>query len=58
MDVSGIVTQQIIFFATVLVVGFAATKTKLLSSETVDNIQKFMQTDRLCKRKAYGSETA
>ncbi|MDD5944447.1 MAG: AEC family transporter [Clostridia bacterium] len=42
MDVSGIVTQQIIFFATVLVVGFAATKTKFLSSETVDNIQKFM----------------
>ena len=42
MDVQGIVLQQIIFFATVLLIGFAATKLKLITSECVDQIQKFM----------------
>ena len=42
MNVQGIVLQQVIFFATVLIIGFAATSTGLLSSESVDHIQKFM----------------
>ena len=35
MNVQGIVLQQVIFFATVLIIGFAATSTGLLSSESV-----------------------
>ena len=42
MDLQGIILQQIIFFATVLLIGFAAAKSKFITSECVDQIQKFM----------------
>ena len=42
MDLQGIIFQQIIFFATVLLIGFAAAKGRFITSECVDQIQKFM----------------
>ncbi len=42
MDFQGIVSQQVLFFATVLIIGFAETKSKMLPSECVDYIQKIM----------------
>lgn len=42
MDFQGIVIQQILFFATVLLIGFIASRTKYLTNECVDQIQNFM----------------
>lgn len=42
MDVQGVVFQQILFFATVLMIGFISSKTKYISNECVDQLQKFM----------------
>lgn len=42
MDLQGIIINQIIFFATVLLIGFGATKFNLITSDTVDHLQKFM----------------
>ncbi|MCD8035842.1 MAG: AEC family transporter [Clostridiales bacterium] len=42
MDFQGIVLQQVIFFATLFLIGFIAAGTKFVSSETVDHVQKFM----------------
>lgn len=42
MDFQGIVIQQIIFFATVLLIGFIASRTKYITNECVSQIQKFM----------------
>ena len=42
MNFQGIVLQQILFFATVLMIGFISSKTKYISGECVDHIQKFM----------------
>ena len=42
MDLQAIIFKQIIFFATVLIIGFGATRLKLLTSECIDQLQKFM----------------
>lgn len=42
MELQGIIFQQIIFFATVLLIGFAVSRGKLITSECVDQLQKFM----------------
>ncbi len=42
MSFQGVVLQQVIFFATVLLIGFVVTASGLLTSETVDHVQKFM----------------
>jgi len=42
MDFQGIVFQQILFFATVLLIGFVASRTRYLTNLCVDQIQSFM----------------
>lgn len=42
MDFQGIVLQQIIYFATILLIGFIASKTNYITNECVTQLQKFM----------------